>query len=287
VAAGNVETSQRIVDTIFGALQTVAASQGTMNNLLIGNDRFGYYETICGGAGAGPGFDGADAVHTHMTNTRLTDPEVLESRYPLRLVRFEIRSDEATGPRSHEAAQRENHPAPKEGRQRIEGSRDQSRERQRTIAALHRHIAQSPDHQIFRGGRGVIREIQFLAPLEVSIISQRRTRPPYGLHGGAPGAAGRNLLYRSDGATKRGSDEGEGSRDRESEKARDSERRSDELPVTSYEKAAAPINHRPSTVDNPPELLPGICSFSAQPGDRLVIETPGGGSWGGAEAIDN
>ncbi len=91
VVGGNVETSQRVVDCIFGALGLVAASQGTMNNLLMGNERFGYYETICGGAGAGPGFDGADAVHTHMTNTRLTDPEVLESRYPVLLVRFAIR----------------------------------------------------------------------------------------------------------------------------------------------------------------------------------------------------
>jgi len=91
VAGGNVETSQRVVDAIFGALGTVAAGQGTMNNVLIGDETFTYYETICGGAGAGPGFNGADAVHTHMTNTRLTDPEVLESRYPIRLVRFAIR----------------------------------------------------------------------------------------------------------------------------------------------------------------------------------------------------
>ncbi len=91
VGGGNVETSQRVVDCVFGALQLVAASQGTMNNVLIGNESFGYYETICGGAGAGPGFNGADAVHTHMTNTRLTDVEVLESRYPVRLRSFRIR----------------------------------------------------------------------------------------------------------------------------------------------------------------------------------------------------
>ncbi|MFQ5807629.1 MAG: hydantoinase B/oxoprolinase family protein, partial [Phycisphaerae bacterium] len=91
LAGGNVETSQRIVDCVFGALGVVAASQGTMNNLAFGNERFGYYETIAGGAGAGPTFDGADAVHTHMTNTRLTDPEVLEERYPVRLRRFAIR----------------------------------------------------------------------------------------------------------------------------------------------------------------------------------------------------
>jgi len=181
VVGGNVETSQRVVDCIFGALGTVAASQGTMNNLLIGDDRFGYYETICGGAGAGPGFDGADAVHTHMTNTRLTDPEVLESRYPVRLVRFAIR----------------------------QGSGGAGR---------------------YRGGCGVIREIEFLEPLDVSIISQRRTTAPYGLHGGGDGACGRNILRRS---------------------------------------GADVI-----------ELLPPIVSVSVRPGDRLTIETPGGGGWG-------
>lgn len=91
VVGGNVETSQRIVDTLLEALELAAASQGTMNNLLFGSDRFGYYETVAGGAGAGPGFDGASAVHTHMTNTRITDPEVLEHRYPVRLERFGIR----------------------------------------------------------------------------------------------------------------------------------------------------------------------------------------------------
>jgi 5-oxoprolinase (ATP-hydrolysing) len=91
VVGGNVETSQRVTDVLLAALGMAAASQGTMNNLTFGNERFGYYETICGGAGAGPGFDGADAVHTHMTNTRLTDPEVLEAQYPVRLRRFEIR----------------------------------------------------------------------------------------------------------------------------------------------------------------------------------------------------
>ncbi len=150
VGGGNVETSQRIVDAIFGALGVVAASQGTMNNLLIGTPQFGYYETIAGGAGAGPDFDGADAVHTHMTNTRLTDPEVFESRYPLRLHRFAIHR----------------------------GSGGVGRQ---------------------RGGDGVIRHIEFLAPAEVSILSQRRTTQPYGLAGGSPGASGRNALIRADG----------------------------------------------------------------------------------------
>ncbi len=147
VAGGNVETSQRMVDAIFGALGVVAASQGTMNNLIFGDGTFGYYETIGGGAGAGPGFDGADAVHTHMTNTRLTDPEVLEDRYPVRLRRFAIR---------------------------------------RGSGGAGRH----------RGGDGIVREIEFLAPLELSLLTQRRLRQPYGLAGGGPGAAGRSVLIR-------------------------------------------------------------------------------------------
>jgi 5-oxoprolinase (ATP-hydrolysing) len=150
VAGGNVETSQRIVDAIFGALGVVAAGQGTMNNVIFGDRNFGYYETIGGGSGAGPGFDGADAVHTHMTNTRLTDPEVLEDRYPVRLRRFAIRR----------------------------GSGGAGR---------------------YRGGDGMIREIEFLAPLELSLLTQRRLRQPYGLAGGAPGAVGRNTLMRAGG----------------------------------------------------------------------------------------
>ncbi len=91
VVAGNVETSQCITDCLFGALEVMAAAQGTMNNFTFGNDRYQYYETICGGSGAGPDFDGTGAVHTHMTNSRLTDPEVLEWRFPVLLESFEIR----------------------------------------------------------------------------------------------------------------------------------------------------------------------------------------------------
>jgi 5-oxoprolinase (ATP-hydrolysing) len=91
VVAGNVETSQAVTDCLFGALGALAAAQGTMNNLNFGNDRHQYYETICSGSPAGPGFNGTDAVHTHMTNTRLTDPEVLEFRYPVVLEDFHIR----------------------------------------------------------------------------------------------------------------------------------------------------------------------------------------------------
>ncbi|NEP14995.1 MAG: 5-oxoprolinase [Symploca sp. SIO2C1] len=93
VVAGNVETSQTIVDALYGALGVMAASQGTMNNFTFGNDRYQYYETICGGSGAGANFDGTDAVHTHMTNSRLTDPEVLETRYPVQVESFTLRSD--------------------------------------------------------------------------------------------------------------------------------------------------------------------------------------------------
>jgi 5-oxoprolinase (ATP-hydrolysing) len=151
VVAGNVETSQRVVDVLLGALGLAAASQGTMNNLLFGDATFGYYETICGGAGATREHHGADAVHTHMTNTRLTDPEVLERRYPVRLRRFAIRRGSG--------------------------------------GAGHRH-----------GGDGVVRQIEFLQPLEVSVVSQRRgDYPPYGLAGGQCGARGQNTLTRADG----------------------------------------------------------------------------------------
>ncbi len=91
VVGGNVETSQRLVDTLLKALGLAACSQGTMNNLLFGNDTFGYYETIGGGTGAGPGFAGASGVHQHMTNTRMTDPEVLELRYPVQVMHFGLR----------------------------------------------------------------------------------------------------------------------------------------------------------------------------------------------------
>ncbi len=153
VVGGNVETSQRVVDVIFGALGVVAASQGTMNNLIFGDESFGYYETLCGGAGAGPGFAGAHAVHTHMTNTRLTDPEVLESRYPVRLVSCSVRHG------SGGAGQ-------------------------------------------FVGGDGIRRELCFLAPVQLSLLTQRRLTAPYGLAGGSPGQSGRNLLRLAAGETQ-------------------------------------------------------------------------------------
>ena len=93
VVAGNVETSQVVTDAILGALGVMGACQGTMNNFTFGNKTHQYYETICGGAGAGPTWDGTSAIHTHMTNTRLTDPEILETRYPVTLQSFSIRAD--------------------------------------------------------------------------------------------------------------------------------------------------------------------------------------------------
>jgi 5-oxoprolinase (ATP-hydrolysing) len=149
MVGGNVETSTRVVDVLLGALGAAAASQGTMNNLTFGDAQFGYYETICGGSGATLESNGADAVHTHMTNTRLTDPEVLERRYPVRVHEFSIRR----------------------------GSGGQGRH---------------------RGGDGVVRRLEFLRPLRVSILSERRgPYPPFGLQGGEPGALGRNTLRRA------------------------------------------------------------------------------------------
>ncbi|HEX5048810.1 MAG TPA: hydantoinase B/oxoprolinase family protein [Gammaproteobacteria bacterium] len=150
VVAGNVETSQQITDALLAALDACAAAQGTMNNFTFGNARVQYYETICGGAGAGPDFDGASAVHTHMTNSRLTDPEVLELRYPVRVRRFEIRR--GSGGRGRRS-----------------------------------------------GGDGVIREIEFLEPMQAAILSNRRRVAPFGLHGGEPGAPGKNYVLRADG----------------------------------------------------------------------------------------
>jgi 5-oxoprolinase (ATP-hydrolysing) len=180
VVGGNVETSQRVVDALLRALGLAACSQGTMNNLIFGNDRYGYYETIGGGAGAGPGGPGASCLHTHMTNTRITDPELLESRYPVRLERFSRR----------------------------EGSGGEGRH---------------------RGGDGLIREITFLAPASLSLLSQHRIERPYGMNGGTPGRRGNQTVIRADGSR---------------------------------------------------EELGGIDRAEMNAGDRVRIETPGGGGWG-------
>lgn len=169
VSAGNVETSQRLVDALFGALaQAVperipAASAGSMNNVLFGGSfppgdvrgpgRFVHYETLAGGAGAGPDGAGAHGIHTHMTNTQNTPVEELERLFPVRITTYALR------------------PRPKTPRDR------------------------------FPGGRGVIRHYRFLTPCEVSVVSERRHHPPYGLLGGSPGLCGRNTLRSPDGST--------------------------------------------------------------------------------------
>ena len=101
VVAGNVETSQCVTDALYGALGVMGASQGTMNNFTFGNERHQYYETICGGSGAGNGFDGASCVHTHMTNSRLTDPEVLDWRHPVLIEEFAVRRGSGGAGRWH------------------------------------------------------------------------------------------------------------------------------------------------------------------------------------------
>jgi len=151
VVAGNVETSQHVVDALYGALGILAASQGTMNNFTFGNERYQYYETICGGSGAGANFAGTDAVQTHMTNSRITDPEVLEWRLPVRLEQFAIRR--GSGGAGHQP-----------------------------------------------GGDGVVRQVRFLEPMIVGILSNRRLTQPFGLAGGLPAMLGHNLLVRADGS---------------------------------------------------------------------------------------
>jgi 5-oxoprolinase (ATP-hydrolysing) len=181
VVAGNVETSQAIANALYGALGVMAAAQGTMNNFTFGNAQHQYYETICGGSGAGASFDGTDAVQTHMTNSRLTDPEVLEWRFPVLVQEFSIRPNSG-GQGNH------------------------------------------------KGGNGVIRHIQFREAMTAAILSGHRVIPPFGLAGGEPGAIGRNSVIRQDGTV---------------------------------------------------EALPGKAEVQMHPGDAFVIETPGGGGFGG------
>ena len=180
VVGGNTEVSQRLVDTLLKALGLAACSQGTMNNFLFGNDTLGYYETIGGGAGAVHGMSGRSGVHQHMTNTKLTDPETLERRYPVRLWRFSLRANSGG----------------------VGG---------------------------WRGGDGLIREIEFLAPMQATLLSQHRVQAPYGLAGGEVGAVGRQTLIFPDGGK---------------------------------------------------EILPGIFTRSMLPGERIRLETPGGGGVG-------
>lgn len=182
VVGGNVLTSQRIVDVVLKAFRVAAASQGCMNNLTFGNSAFGYYETIGGGAGAGPTWSGQSGVHTHMTNTRITDPEILEKRYPVILREFALRNG-------------------------------------------------SGGAGAFAGGDGLIRDIEFQAPMNVAILSERRSCAPYGMEGGQPGQCGVNTLIKK------------------------------------------------KTITN----LGGKAEFKALPGDRIRIQTPGGGGWGASK----
>ena len=180
VVGGNVLTSQRITDVILKAFRACAASQGCMNNFTFGNENFGYYETMGGGAGAGPDWHGQSGVHTHMTNTRITDPEILERRYPVMLCEFSIRKNSGGSGK-------------------------------------------------FKGGDGLVREIEFLEPLNAAILSERRVHRPYGLNGGESGKCGRNLFFRKDGSTL---------------------------------------------------FLGGKNEIRAEAGERIRIETPGGGGYG-------
>ena len=183
VVAGNVETSQVVTDALFAATGRLAPSQGTMNNFTFGNDGHQYYETIAGGSGAGPDHDGTSAVQTHMTNSRLTDPEILETRLPVRLDRFAIRRGSG-GEGAH------------------------------------------------RGGDGVVRAVTFLEAMRANILANRRRVPPRGIAGGCDGQPGRNWVERAGGTI---------------------------------------------------EILTATDSAEVQPGDRFVIETPGGGGFGERE----
>ncbi len=180
VVGGNTEVSQRLVDTLLKAFGLAACSQGTMNNFLFGNETMGYYETIGGGAGAGNGFAGRSGVHQHMTNTRITDTEELERRYPVRVRQFGLR--QGSGGTGH-----------------------------------------------WPGGDGIIREIEFLADLDITLLTQHRSFAPYGMAGGGNGQTADETIIRANGKV---------------------------------------------------EKCPGVCSARVAPGDRLIIETPGGGGYG-------
>ncbi|KAJ7088648.1 Hydantoinase B/oxoprolinase [Mycena epipterygia] len=205
VCGGNVLTSQRIVDVVLKAFHAAAASQGCTNNLTFGaggKDKdgnniagWGYYETIAGGSGAGPTWHGTDGVHTHITNTRIGDVEILERRYPVLLHQFGLRvGSGGTGQ--------------------------------------------------FRGGEGVVRELEVLEPMQVSILSERRTRQPYGMEGGGPGALGRNTW------------------------------------VKQLRKEDGDLTDENGALVSRDINIGGKATVWMGKGDRLVLETPGGGAWG-------
>ncbi|KAK7419348.1 hypothetical protein QQZ08_010881 [Neonectria magnoliae] len=214
VVGGNVLTSQRITDVIFKAFQACAASQGCCNNLTFGfggNQSgkqavkgFGYYETIAGGSGAGSDWEGTSGVHVHMTNTRITDSEIFERRYPVILREFSIRPNS--------------------------GGRGQH-----------------------RGGDGVIRDIEFRIPLQVSILSERRVYHPYGLAGGGDGECGLNLWVRRVEKTNW-------------ETSLRQFHNKDEGGETEYEERHINLGAKNSA--------------AMKAGDRIIVCTPGGGAWG-------
>ncbi|KAF4125772.1 5-oxoprolinase (ATP-hydrolysing) [Geosmithia morbida] len=234
VVGGNVLTSQRITDVIFKAFEACAASQGCCNNLTFGfggNQAgqktvrgFGYYETIAGGSGAGPYWAGTSGVHTHMTNTRITDSEIFERRYPVILREFSLRQGSG-GNGQH------------------------------------------------RGGDGVVRDIEFRIPLQVSILSERRVYRPYGLNGGEDGECGLNLWVRR---VKRadwqkslkelqsgGSGGGGGAA---AAAAAESESKREDEGEDEYEERHINLGAKNSA--------------AMKAGDRIIVCTPGGGGWG-------
>lgn len=221
VVGGNVLTSQRITDVVLKAFEACAASQGCCNNLTFGFGGnvtgqsavrgFGYYETIAGGSGAGPDWVGTSGVHVHMTNTRITDSEIFERRYPVLLREFSIR----------------------------EGSGGNGQH---------------------KGGDGVVRDIEFRIPLQVSILSERRVYRPYGLKGGEDGQCGLNLWVRrvekADWQRSMQSVQGETEKEQKEKEAQGAE----------YEERYINIGAKNSA--------------AMAAGDRIIINTPGGGGWG-------
>ncbi|KAK3669905.1 hypothetical protein LTR78_010216 [Recurvomyces mirabilis] len=226
VVGGNVLTSQRVTDVVLKAFNACAASQGDCNNLTFGFGGnvegekavkgFGYYETIAGGSGAGPDWDGTNGVHTHMTNTRITDAEVFERRYPVILREFSLRED------SHGKGQH-------------------------------------------KGGDGVVRDIEFRIPVQVSILSERRVYHPYGLEGGEDAQCGLNVWVRKVPKVE-GSD---------ADAAEGTKNSSTPKPQQQANGLDAEQEYRHINMG-------GKNTASMQPGERIIIMTPGGGGWGPA-----
>ena len=212
VVGGNVLTSQRVTDVVFKAFNACAASQGCMNNLTFGDDSFGYYETIAGGAGAGPGWAGTSGVHTHMTNTRITDVEIVERRYPVVVRRFGLR-------------------------------------------------AGSGGTGAFPGGDGIVRDLLFLRPLSVNILSERRALRPWGANGGGDAKPGLNHVLRGVGVRGLGR----------------------APPAKTTAGAAAGEIASSSEADGESAVvitLGGKNTYISEAGDALRVLTPGGGGWG-------